>query len=87
MEKNRYIVMTACAKMPTKCWGKYRRVAVVEVEAGFPGRPYCISEHARGVVSVVWTWEKCNVGISDRCAYGRALRAATEMAARLNGVQ
>lgn len=30
----RYVVMTAAACMPSSCWGRYRRVAVVEVRDG-----------------------------------------------------
>ncbi len=77
-----YIVQTACAKMPNSCWGQYRRVAVMEVMAGT--QPAMISKRARGVVHIVATWERLNVGTTDRCAYRRALSEAREMARDLN---
>ena len=80
---SRYIVMTASAKMPSSCWGKYGRVAVVEVEVSAP-RPKMISRRARGVVRIVETWERCFIGTTDRCAFYRAVAEAEELAARLN---
>ncbi len=79
---SRYIVKTAAARMPASCWGKYRRVAVLEVEPG--AEPRMISARARGVVRVVETWDALNVGTSDRCAYRRALAEAEALAANLN---
>ena len=78
-----FIVQTASATMPASCWGKYRRVAVLEVEAGM-SRASMISERARGVKRIVETWERCNVGSTDRCAYSRALKEATDLADKLN---
>lgn len=77
-----YIVKTAAAKMPNSCWGVYRRVAVLEIMAGT--EPAMISKRARGVVRVVATWEKCNVGRTERCAYERALSEAYELVGALN---
>lgn len=68
--------------MPNSCWGRYRRVAVLEVETGTV--PAMISGRARGVVRVVQTWEKRHVGTTDRCAYERAVAEAQELAAELN---
>lgn len=78
-----YIVKTAAAKMPGSCWGQYRRVAVLEVMAG--AEPAMISKRARGVVRVVQTWERLNVGTTERCAYERALAEARELVERLEG--
>ena len=78
-----YIVQTALAKMPNSCWGTYRRVAVLEVDAVCQSVSM-ISDHARGCRRVVRTWERCNVGTTDRCAYAQALAAAYELAAELN---
>jgi hypothetical protein len=80
--KTEFIIMTASACMPQSCWGVYRRVAVVEVEKG--AKPKMISDRAIGVVRVVSTWERLNVGKTDRCAYRVALRHAHEYCARLN---
>lgn len=82
-KRTHHIVQTAAAKTPSSCWGVYRRVAVLEVEAGVD-RASMISDRARGVRRVVATWEKCNVGKTDACAYQQALAAARELAAELN---
>lgn len=77
-----FIVMDSAARMPGTCWGRYRRVAVVEAVKGTS--PKMISERAIGVVKVVETWEKLNVGTTERCAFERAMAVAREMAAELN---
>jgi len=64
-----YLVMTSSAGAP-KGWGRYKRVALVEV---LPGAvPRMISERATGVVKIVRTWERLNVGTSGKCAFSRA---------------
>lgn len=78
-----YIVQTAAANMPNSCWGTYRRVAVLEVDADYDAVSM-ISERARGCVRVVETWERCNVGTTARCAYWRAQDAAYGLATELN---
>jgi len=77
-----FIVQTASAKMPAKVKAQYRRVAVLEVVPG--AQPKMISRRARGVVRIVQTWERQHVGLTDRCAYQRALAEANALAARLN---
>ena len=88
MAKTTYIVQSAAANMPSSCRGTYRRVAVLEISPDdlpeSETRPRMISAHARGVVRVVETWERCNVGSTSRCAYERAWTEAEEMAAELN---
>ena len=79
----RYIVMTSAAPMPRSCWGKYRRVALVELEPGFEGTPRMISPRARGVARIVHTWERLHAGGGERTAYARAMRAATAWAEEL----
>jgi hypothetical protein len=83
VNQTHFIVQTASAKMPSSCWGQYRRVAVLEV-AGTVKRVSMISSRARGVKAIVETWEKLNVGSTERCAYRRALREAIELAEKLN---
>ena len=78
-----YIVKTSSAKMPSSCWGIYRRVAVLEIEDGRTDVS-TISCHAKGVIRVVEAWEKCHVGKTDRDAYSYALRRAEALAAQLN---
>jgi hypothetical protein len=82
---NRYMILTATTSMPLDCWGRYRRLAVVEVEAGFSGAPSMISPRARGVVRVVKTWEKLHYGKTERSAYGRAHAEAEALIATLTG--
>lgn len=83
-----HIVQTASANMPSSCWGKYGRIAVLEIdETQLPqgkARPSMISTHARGVVRVVRTWERLNIGITDRCAFERALKEAKALRDKLN---
>lgn len=81
--KTVYIVKTAAACMPSSCWGTYRRVAVLECEA-WQTAPSMISNRARGVVRVVQTWERLNVGLTDRCAYRQALIEAEHLCVQLN---
>ena len=77
-----YKLITAAAQMPQSCWGTYRRIAIVQVESA-DTEPAMISERARGVIQIVATWEKLNVGKTDRCAYAKALKEAEEMLADL----
>lgn len=79
-----HIVMTALAKMPTSCRGKYMKVAVVELEDGFNGTPKMISTRAHGVKRIVKEYEPANVGKTDQCAYARTLKTAEALAADLN---
>ena len=72
-----YHLVTSRACMPPSCRGDYRRVAILRVdrhEHVTDWAPLTIREQ-RGV-EIVQTWEKCNVGKTERCAYKRALAAA-----------
>ena len=87
----RFLVMESCEKMPSQCWGRYRRVAVVEVDPAVlaaEGRdvPHRIDERARGLVRIVDQWRKCGYGRigGPRSGYGRAMAEAQDLAARLN---
>ena len=80
----KFVVMQAAACMPNSCWGRYRKVAVVEIEDGFKGRPKMISRRAKGVARVVALWDKQSVGKTARCAFQKALAAAEALCARLN---
>lgn len=79
-----HIVMTASACMPTSCWGRYGKIAVVELEPGFEGEPKMISARARGVKRVVALWDRQHIGSTTRCAFSRALAEAEELCAELN---
>ena len=78
----RFVVMSSAAQMPASCWGRYRRVAVIETNGH--DWPKQINPRHRTVVRVVSTWEACNVGKTPRCAYERAMRDAQAMADKLN---
>ena len=80
-----FIVMTSSAKMPANCWGRYRNVALVEVEAGT--WPKMISAHARGVVRIVEHYGPQFVGKTQRCAYMRVYEEAAARAEELNKAQ
>jgi len=76
--------MTATAKMPTTCKGRYRRVAVCLV-ADPQNPPAMISDRARGMVEIVRTYERLHAGTSGgNTAYARAMAEAAEYAATLN---
>jgi hypothetical protein len=79
----RFVVISSAAAMPNSCWGVYRRVGVLEVEADVDERRLSIDARRRGVVRVHATWERRNVGTTARCAYQRALAEARELAASL----
>ena len=79
-----YIVKDSAARMPSTCKGRYRHVAVMEVEPGTV--PAMISTRARGVRRIVQTWDRLNVGQTDRCAFMRALAEADRLAAQLNAM-
>ncbi|MCS3727240.1 hypothetical protein [Bradyrhizobium betae] len=79
-----WIVMTASGQMPSRCKGRYRRVAVVEIEeAGIV--PKMISERAKGVRRIVRDYGPKSVGKTEACAYQRTLVVANAFAERLRG--
>ena len=83
----RFVVLTAAAAMPNSCWGIYRRVGVVEIAADADERRLTIDERRKGVIRVVSTWERLNVGRTARCAYQRALAEAEALVADLNAAR
>jgi hypothetical protein len=78
-----YIVMHRSTHMPSKVKAPYRRVGVVEVEAGFEGEPTMLSKRARGVVRIVTTWERLHARGKDT-AFTRAMADAQALADKLN---
>jgi len=80
--KTKFIVQTAATRTGSR-FGEYRRVAVLEVPADVE-EASMISERSKDVIRVVETWERCNVGITERSAYARACAAASKLAAELN---
>src|SRR5262249_35939121 len=73
-----WVVMTASARMPSACRGKYRRVAIVQLNQEYTAhgwQPKMISDRARGVLRVV-DYGHHSVGKTRRCAYAKALEEA-----------
>ena len=79
-----YITKTATAHMPGSCWGRYGKVAVIEVEDGVDDVAM-ISDRARGAIRVVEVWDRQFWGKSNRCAFAIAVIEAEALAASLNG--
>ena len=77
-----FIVMTASAKMPSSCWGRYGKVAVLEIEDP-ASPPKMISERARGVKRIVMLRDKLHIG-KTHGAFQAALGEANELAKKLN---
>jgi len=85
--KTRFAVLDKSAHMPSSCWGRYRRVGVVEVDPSIipdDVLPPMLSTRAKGVIRIVETWERLNHGKTERCAYRVALAEAEALAADLN---
>ncbi len=81
--KTHFIVQTAAANMPASCWGRYGKVAVLEVDAGLEF-VHAITDRSRGCHQVVAVWDRLNIGSTDRCAFAIAEDEAYNYAAALN---
>lgn len=81
--KHHYVIAEASARVPSSCWGRYRRIAVVAVppHVAFPS---AIDERRRDVIEIDMIWERLHVGKTDRDAYTRGYRAAQERCKQLN---
>jgi len=77
-----HIVLESAAKMPSSCWGTYRRVGVLRLRSPGSQPRYIRDTHA---ATVVRTYERLHVGTTDRDAYTAGLRAAVRLAAELDG--
>jgi hypothetical protein len=90
---NRYIIIISSARMPANCLGIYRRIGLLEVtpeayEQDRSGvRRLRIDTRAKGVVRIVATWERLNVGKTDKCAFIRALTEAQALLATLENAR
>jgi hypothetical protein len=79
----KFVVVSSAAAMPNSCWGVYKRIGVLEVAADADENRLTIDARRKGVIRIVTTWERLNVGRTERCAYQRALAEARELAASL----
>lgn len=79
-----FIVMESSAQVRGKMrdFGRYRRVAVCEVEEG--KRPAMISKRAQGMVRIIQEWSPVHQGKTERSAYYVALKEANALATELN---
>lgn len=79
-----FIVMESSAQVRGKMrnFGRYRRIAVCEVEEG--KTPAMISERARGMIRIVQEWSPMHQGKTERSEYWVARREAEGMAKELN---
>ena len=59
-------------------FGEYRRIALVELDKSVDKIPTMITQRARGCSRVIETWERLNVGKTNRCAYQRSLADALD---------
>lgn len=80
-----FVVKTSTAKMPAGCYGRYRHVALMEVEAGAPF-PKMISTHAKGVVRIVLKTSRLHVGFTMKSEYRQILREYEMIADELNTI-
>lgn len=78
-----YLIQTSSAHMPNSCWGRYRNVAILEVDSILRRHVSMISDRARGVVEVYQHLGHHHVGTTDRCAYAKALAQAESTLDRL----
>ena len=80
---SQYMILIRSAKMPSSCWGKYGKVAVVEIEEGFDKEPKMISERARGVKRIVELWDRVHIGKGVRDEMSQVLKEAKELKGEL----
>jgi len=91
---SRFIVVEKAASMPNTCWGRYRKIAVLEVEDGVTDAKM-ISSRAKGVKRVVRIWNRLHLtrgytfawqaAVCDSsCAAAIAYRDAEALVAELN---
>jgi tRNA G37 N-methylase Trm5 len=76
-----FIVMTAKAKMPSSCWGKYGKIAVVEVAEG--KIPKQIHPKHKAIKRIVEVWDRKNIG-GPKSAFAIAKKEAEELCKQLN---
>ena len=84
-----WIVMDSSAHMPQSCKGRYRRVAVVQLNQYYAAHnlvPKMISLHARGVLRIR-DLGKHSVGSTARCAFQRACADAERLCFELNNAK
>lgn len=74
----KYVILTSQAKMPSSCWGKYGRVAILEIKEGMKA-PRIITDRAKSVIRIVRTWENRFCGKTNKSAFYKALEEAQKI--------
>jgi hypothetical protein len=82
-----WIVMTAAAHMPSSCWGRYRKIALVELMGSWDFNagtlPQTIDVRSKKIRRVVQMGSH-SVGSTPRAAYQRTLAEAERRVQQLN---
>lgn len=78
-----FIIQRAAANMPSSCWGRYGKIAVLEVDDDLD-QVSMISEHAKGCHRVIEIWDRLHVGSTDQDEWTGAMEQAQELCDRLN---
>jgi hypothetical protein len=81
MSKTEFIIIDSSAKMPSTCWGRYRRIGVLEIEAG--ARVSRIDARPRKVRRIVEIYDRLRYGATERSAYRIALAKAKALVSEL----
>lgn len=81
---SRFVIRTSSAKMPSSCRGRYRHIAVMEMQEDAPD-PAQISLRAKGCIRIVRQWNNQHVGQpGGRSEYYRAMAEAEALVNQLN---
>lgn len=84
----KYMFMESCPALAGKArkfGAEYRRIAIVEIEPGFEGRPAMISKRARGVVRIVRE-AVVHIGATDRSTGYRLREEFKRWVSKQNGI-
>lgn len=77
MVRGNFAIISSADTSPSG-FGEYRRIGLVELDKSVDKIPTMITQRARGCSRVIETWERLNVGKTNRCAYQRALADALD---------
>lgn len=80
---NRFIVMTAAAKMPSKCKGRYGKIAVVETSGQMPKQMHPKHKSVKRIIEV---WDRRHIGKTERSEFQKCLKEANDLCETLNSV-
>ena len=69
--------------MPASCWGRYGRIAVIELADGHTDASR-IDIRDRAIKRIVELWDRCHVGKTDRGEFQKRLKEAQELCDQLN---